>query len=736
MTALPAAEAVAPVIPTQQLITTQLIALEDIAEDSNNTRKEYDLDALDQLGASMVAQGQLEPARVRPVKAAGRVVPGKWMLVFGHRRLRAAKRTKGAVTHLRCEVVDLADDKVLVQQLGENEHRKNLEALERSNAHQQMKARGMTIEQIAKDTQTSPATVRDSLKLQELAPALKKAWAEGKLDYSQALECAKLPPRVQPGFLAAFFEESKELPTEGDTLTVRAMRVLARRDFLLNLKEAVFPIADAQLVPTAGACTTCSKRTGAQPDMFGHLKEPDLCTDKPCHAAKGEAFLARAEKEGRTVLPAAKAKEAFDKYGNGRGEAHLAYGSGFLPASEKPYLGMKQSKKPARELVDPKQVILAKNPYTDEIVELVAESAVPKPPAAKGQGTRDNPHVKTAAEKRKDRELVITKKTITRILDSMAQLPEIRERGDEFVHLMILGQLRAAQQEFKKQVAKRLGLEFEQGHEAEDVLKEHIQTLRGAELSRVAVFVACCEFSTVGEYNRDTPELLLKAAKLFELNVPQLEKLATAELEAEEKEKADRKAGKKPLEERVNDVAPPIRWTAEGRGVHTGKGIGGHTFRITIDQKGGYTAEYARNNSMTATGSGSHGTPSGTLDEAKMVCLKEQLQWMGKGPKAAAAIASNANGSLIAWGAATTRGIHGRARISKTEYFIKVSGSGYVGGRTNTTGALVQGTKCATILGAQTVCEQEEASRSKKTDAATTKVKAASKNLFKRGAKA
>jgi hypothetical protein len=77
---------------------------------------------------------------------------------------------------------------------------------------------------------------------------------------------------------------------------------------MLRLKEAPFKTGDANLVPSAGACTTCPKRTGNQPELFEDVQNADTCTDPKCFSAKRDAHLEvlrqGAIAKGKEVVPA------------------------------------------------------------------------------------------------------------------------------------------------------------------------------------------------------------------------------------------------------------------------------------------------------------------------------------------------------------------------------------------------------------------------------------------------
>jgi len=63
---------------------------------------------------------------------------------------------------------------------------------------------------------------------------------------------------------------------------------------MLRLKQAPFDQNDAQLLPKAGSCAACPKRTGNQRDLFGDVKDADVCTDPKCFDEKRQAHFAKA----------------------------------------------------------------------------------------------------------------------------------------------------------------------------------------------------------------------------------------------------------------------------------------------------------------------------------------------------------------------------------------------------------------------------------------------------------
>ena len=78
---------------------------------------------------------------------------------------------------------------------------------------------------------------------------------------------------------------------KAEALTVRQLREWIEREIQLDLKNAPFDTEDANLLPAAGACTACPKRTGNNPLLFPEIRNKSLCTDPACYQAKVQAFV-------------------------------------------------------------------------------------------------------------------------------------------------------------------------------------------------------------------------------------------------------------------------------------------------------------------------------------------------------------------------------------------------------------------------------------------------------------
>jgi len=106
---------------------------------------------------------------------------------------------------------------------------------------------------------------------------------------------AKLQPAQQEAALASCFREDwggAAGKAKRIVLPVRHLQYWIEHNVLLLLKQAPFNKRDAQLLPAAGSCADCPKRTGHNKLLFADVSgNADACTDPICYAAKLEAHV-------------------------------------------------------------------------------------------------------------------------------------------------------------------------------------------------------------------------------------------------------------------------------------------------------------------------------------------------------------------------------------------------------------------------------------------------------------
>ncbi|MHB1699788.1 MAG: ParB/RepB/Spo0J family partition protein [Acidobacteriaceae bacterium] len=293
------------------------VSLSVLAESKTNPRRTFDDVALQELASSIRAQGVLSPLLVRPLNDRS------FEIVAGARRYRAAQLAQ--VNSVPVRIVQLTDAQAIEMSIVENLQRKDVHPLEEAQGFRallNLDEPKYSIEQIAAKTGKSPAYCLARLKLTELAPAVVEAFANDEIGVSHALLLAKLQPSQQEEALAACFKEDWSAGGQRAKrilLPVRNLQFWIESNILLILKDAPFDKRDAQLIPAAGSCVDCPKRTGHNKLLFSELGKQDSCSDPNCYQSKVSAHLAKtiaakpqivqistaygAQKEGSTILP-------------------------------------------------------------------------------------------------------------------------------------------------------------------------------------------------------------------------------------------------------------------------------------------------------------------------------------------------------------------------------------------------------------------------------------------------
>ncbi len=211
-------------------------------------------------------------------------------------------------------VREMTDDDAQEAQQIENLKRRGLTPMQESKGIARMLAlkndRGeqrYTVDTLAAKLGFKRAWVYRRWALLGVPEAGKKAMADGSLSPTVAQLIVTVPrPEARENFTRRILKP--EL-TEGPLSYAEAKKV-RDADFVQVLKNVAFDLADASLVPAAGACTTCPKMSANCAELFegddnAHLKQR-TCMDPVCYRAKVTARQkqqqAEAVKAGNTML--------------------------------------------------------------------------------------------------------------------------------------------------------------------------------------------------------------------------------------------------------------------------------------------------------------------------------------------------------------------------------------------------------------------------------------------------
>ena len=76
--------------------------------------------------------------------------------------------------------------------------------------------------------------------------------------------------------LIQLIAEAKQAFYEAEATTVRELRSWIEREIHLDLTNASFDPQDETLLPKAGACARCPKRTGSNPLLFPEVRQKSI----------------------------------------------------------------------------------------------------------------------------------------------------------------------------------------------------------------------------------------------------------------------------------------------------------------------------------------------------------------------------------------------------------------------------------------------------------------------------
>jgi ParB family transcriptional regulator, chromosome partitioning protein len=274
--------------------SVQDIPLDRIRESNSNPRRGFDEAKLRELAANIKIHGVLQAILVRPAPDG---VDGTYELVAGARRLRAS-RLAGKDTILST-VRNLTDAECREVQLIENLQRADIHELDEGigyRALMELKPDFYTVETIAAQVAKSPSYVKGRISLTDLIATAQTTFYEGKLTVAHALELARLQPVDQDHALIECFPGHRSTASilkdrKAEAMTVRQLRDWIEREIHLDLKTVPFDVNDANLLPAAGPCSICPKRTGNNPLLFPEIRNKSLCTDPACYQAKIQALV-------------------------------------------------------------------------------------------------------------------------------------------------------------------------------------------------------------------------------------------------------------------------------------------------------------------------------------------------------------------------------------------------------------------------------------------------------------
>ena len=207
----------------------QSAAITDIQRNPFQPRQHFDEAALQELAASIKAQGLMQPLVVRPRPAGG------YELIAGERRLRACGLA--GLEAVPILIKEVTDQQALALALIENIQREDLKPLEEAAAlHRLREEFGLTQQETADAVGKSREAVANLLRLLNLQPAVRRMLNDGTLEMGHARALLSLPAADQAA-------AARQVVTK--KLTVRQTEALVRRLLTEDApKRSAAPAAD------------------------------------------------------------------------------------------------------------------------------------------------------------------------------------------------------------------------------------------------------------------------------------------------------------------------------------------------------------------------------------------------------------------------------------------------------------------------------------------------------------
>jgi ParB family chromosome partitioning protein len=507
------------------------LPLTQLVESPTNPRKRYDEASLEELAESIRSQGVLAPLLVRAMAT------DKYEIVAGSRRFRAAKLA--GTDSIPVRVVQLSDADALVAQVIENLQRENVHPLEEAQGFRallDLPDQQYTIARIGERAGKNASYVAARLRLTELIPDAADAFLADRLTIGHALLIAKLPPaQQQEAFKAAF---KSTWMTSGQTEILIPAKELAawiESNLLLDLQTAPFDQSDAGLVPDAGSCHDCAKRTGANSLLFPESNH-DQCLDGACFQTKLAAHVSVSVERDPQLIQISSAWGTHSNSVLGRGQyveiaAKTARnGHGKLPPERKKCPSIAKA-------------IVVEGGNCGRIVDVCADPACETHHADSRKASEAHKRMRVESRKQdqhRKQELATRNRVLAAILDKVTA-PLSKADLD----LVIREYVNRLPQEHRTILTQRHSPSPANGKQPKPSAEigSTLKNLDEAGYSRLLIEISLLD-ATYNAYSRDGSERLEAVAKRYRVNVGKIADSVATEFAARSKKREEQKVSR------------------------------------------------------------------------------------------------------------------------------------------------------------------------------------------------
>lgn len=516
---------------------------------SKTNRKRFSQAKLDELAASIKAKGVAQPILLRRVEPTADE-PQQFEIVAGERRFRASI-IAGLLT-IPAMLRTLTDVEALELQILENLQRDDPHPLEEAEGYERlMLERNFDVDQLAAKLSKSRSYVYGRLKLCALTTTVREQFLDGLFEAATALLIARIP---NPTLQVKAAKEVSEVDGWGNPLSYRAQRDLLRRRFMLDLKNAAFPIKDVALLADVGSCIECPKRSGNQPDAYEGEKHDNLCTDPDCFAEKTAAHSKKAkqkaEERGQSVISGEEAKKIMpNSHGNLKGGYADVDKTMYLSTGSTTYRKLLGKQTPKGVLLESpfepgKLITIAKIDELEDLVTQVAGTGKTEASISAKQRAKEKQQEKAAAVERQfRRDLFVAVRDASRV-----ERPAINEHE---VAALLFQNCPNTEDAFIRKLYGWTGNEFESSYEGGTYVTgtskicAHIRQMdldEVRQLIRDMTFVRELAVNTYTYDKADVPWLMLAAAVDLGIDAETMKKTLVQEAKKLAEEKTAKKA--------------------------------------------------------------------------------------------------------------------------------------------------------------------------------------------------
>jgi ParB-like chromosome segregation protein Spo0J len=181
---------------------------------------------------------------------------------------------------------DYTDQQFLEVLTVENLQREDVHPIEEASGYAELlRGAGWTVAALASKLGKDPSYIHRRLKLLDLTDTARQVYLNGGMTLGHALVVARIPAGAQTELIEtrALFDQA------GGPVSLAALEKWIERQVQMDLETAPFSKADRKLVPEAGNCVDCEKRTGAAPTLWPEIQTGDRCLDRECFRRKSAA---------------------------------------------------------------------------------------------------------------------------------------------------------------------------------------------------------------------------------------------------------------------------------------------------------------------------------------------------------------------------------------------------------------------------------------------------------------